>query len=374
MSWRVVVIAAAALGAAACSSSNGGSSGSSSSGAGSASGGTNAGASTGGSSGSGGSSSSGGGSGTSTGGSTGSATLFPPDAPWYQDVSGPAHLAAESSAIIGDLAASGGWGNGNVLQIDFSITLQHATATTEYVSWNTTGDWYSPDCDHQPMPVPAGGALEGESGYACASDGDCHLLVIDDAHHTLYEMWRANQVSASDFEGGCQAVWDLSKHYPDNLRGDGCTSADAAGFPISALLFTADEVAAGHIDHAIRFILPNDRIRSGVYVHPSTHTTPATSGDASAPPYGVRLRLRADYPVDSLPSEGAKVVARALQKYGMFLSDGGQIALTAADDRFTTAKWAGLLDAHDLSALSVSDFEVVDLGAAQPAVDCARNP
>ena len=223
------------------------------------------------------------------------------------------------------------------------------------------------------MPLPAVGAVEGSSDYSCQG-GDCHLLVIDDLHQKLYEMFEANLVSASDFEGGCQVVWDLTKHYPDNLRGDGCTSTDAAGFPIAALLFTADEVAAGHIDHAIRFILPNSRIRNGEYVHPSTHTTSAASGGPNAPPYGVRLRLRADYPIDTLPSEGAKVVARALQKYGMFLSDGGQIALTGADDRFTTAKWSGLLDPHDLKSLKVSDFAVVDLPTPTPNQDCVRNP
>jgi serine/threonine-protein kinase len=282
--------------------------------------------------------------------------------------------AASSNDIIQDLHDHGGWGHGNVFQIDFSITLQHATASTEFVSWDETGDWYSPDCDHQPMPAPAGGALEGEDGYACDHDGDCHLLVVDDSAHKLYEMWRANQVSANHWEGGCQVVWDLTKHYPANLRGDGCTSADAAGFPMAALLFTADEVAAGHIDHAIRFILPNDRIRHGSYVHPATHSTNPTSGGPNAPPYGVRLRLRADFNVDALPSEGAKVVARALQKYGMLLSDGGQIALTAADDRFSTAKWSNLLDAHDLAGLAVTDFEVVELGTPVPLDDCALNP
>ena len=36
---------------------------------------------------------------------------------------------------------------------------------------------------------------------------------------------------------------------------------------------TADEVASGSVDHALRFILPNDRIRAEVYVHPAS--TPA---------------------------------------------------------------------------------------------------
>jgi serine/threonine-protein kinase len=166
-------------------------------------------------------------------------------------------------------------------------------------------------------------------------------------------------------------VWNTNMTYTDTLRGDQCTSADAAGYPISPLLFTADEVAAGHIDHAIRFILPNDRVRRG-YTRPATHGT-STTGSSSAPPYGVHLRLRADYPIDSLPSEGAKVVARALQKYGMYHADGGQIALTAQSDRHTTAKWAGLLEATDLAALKVEDFEVIDHGAMITLTgDCTR--
>ena len=66
-------------------------------------------------------------------------------------------------------------------------------------------------------------------------------------------------------------VWDLNKQYTDVLRGDQCTSADAAGLPIAALLPTADEVAAGSVPHAIRFILPNARMKRQVYVRPATH-------------------------------------------------------------------------------------------------------
>jgi serine/threonine-protein kinase len=260
------------------------------------------------------------------------------------------------------------------MSIDFSITLQTATASTPLLTFTPTGDFYSPDCDHVPFPVPADGALEGEQGYSCTQDGDCHLLVVYPPTHKLYEMWRAD-ITNGVFNGGCTAVWDLAKSYPQNLRGDGCTSADAGGFPIAAMLFSADEVYAQNIAHAIRFILPNSRIRGGnVYVHPGTHTTSATSGAANAPPYGVRFRLRATYPVSNL-SPGAQVVARAMQKYGLFLADGGTIALTAADDRFTTHKWADVgVDAGSLSAIQVTDMEVVDMGAPVAAGDCVRNP
>src|SRR6185312_8337682 len=98
------------------------------------------------------------------------------------------------------------------------------------------------------------------------------------------------------------------------------------------------------------------------YTRPAVHAT-KTTGIPTAPAYGVHLRLRADYPVDSLPSAGAKVVARALQKYGMYRAAGGTIPQPAQSDIGTTAKWDGLLAPRDLGMLTVEDFDVIDHGA-----------
>lgn len=297
--------------------------------------------------------------------------FFPAGAAWYRDVS-TAPLDRESAAVIAYLDRVG-WGTGR-MQIDFSIEVLDATAETPVLAFRPTEDHFLPDCDLDPVPVPAGGALEGESGYQCTSDGDCHLIVVDRGRQRLFEMWRAD-IRGSQFNGGCLAVWDMSRVYPASGRGEQCTSADAAGYPIAPLLFSADELAAGEIAHAIRFILPNARIRRGAYVHPATHGTRATSGPGDAPPYGARLRLRPNYPLDRLPNDGARVVARAMQRYGILLSDGGNIALTARSDRFTAAKWSGRLGPRDLDALRPADFEMVDGGDRIPlTLDCVRNP
>jgi serine/threonine-protein kinase len=298
---------------------------------------------------------------------------FPADAPWYRDVSN-APVDAESATVINWLSSVGGWGGGR-MQIDFSIEVLEADASTPFRSFTPTADFYNPDCDFAPVPLPPGGALEGEAGYQCVSDGDCHLLVVHRPTNRLYEMWRANLVGGAggQLNGGCLAVWNMNLTDPPAGRGQDCTSADAAGFPIAPLLFNADEVAAGHVDHALRFILPNSRMRRKVYVHPATHSTFATSGPAAALPYGARLRLRADYPVQNLPTAGARTVARAMQKYGILLADGGTIALTAQSDRFTAARWSGLLGPLDLSALKVTDFQMVAAGDRfNYAGDCAR--
>jgi serine/threonine-protein kinase len=277
--------------------------------------------------------------------------------------------------MIAQLVSQGGFGFGR-FQIDFGITVLEAVAGTPHAPFVPSGGYYTPDCDDlASVPLPAGGAIEAQPGYACdVTSNDCHLLVVDRGAARLYEVYQANVDGSGRLQGLCAVAWKLDTTYPADLRGDQCTSADAAGLPIAPLLFSADEVAAGSIDHAVRFILPNARIRAGAFVHPATHAG-APSGPSSAVPYGVRLRLRGDFPLASLPGEGPRVVARALQRHGMILADGGNVALTARDDRFTHRTWAEVgIGSHSLEAITAADFEVVDFGTPVPLTyDCVRN-
>jgi hypothetical protein len=314
----------------------------------------------------------GGGSPAPTPPSAGSNQLFSAPNVWTAPVA-TAPLHPQSAAMISRLVADGGFGTGN-FQVDFSFTVLEATAATPQVDLVQAGGYYSPDCDTPAtVPLPAAGAIEGEAGYSCTSGGDCHLLVVDRAAGRLYETYQANQLGPARLASTCTVVWNLSRSYPADLRGLQCTSADAAGLPIAPLLFSADEVAAGSIDHAIRFILPNSRMRAGVFVAPATHAG-SPGGAADALPYGSRLRLKASYAVSSL-SPAAQVVARALQRYGMILADGGNIALTARDDRFTARRWSDVgFDSHSLFAITAADFEVVDTTAPVALTyDCVRN-
>jgi serine/threonine-protein kinase len=310
---------------------------------------------------------------------------FPAGAVWNQDVS-QAPLAAGSATMIATLQGLGGWG-GAGLQIDFSMVVLHAppgAPTRPVVAWPSAGDYYSPDCDAPgfAFPLPEGGAIEGSPGYACDNtDADCHLLVVQGS--TLYEAYLANVV-AGGVQSICALRWDLTRRYPRHGRGEQCTTADAAGFPIAPLLFNADEVAAavasgGDLGHAIRFVLPNARIAHDRYVHPATHGTHATSGPQDSVPYGVRMRLKASFDM-SRYNAAAQALLRTMQRYGLVLADGGTIALTGESDRYTTAKWADLgIDEHvfvdGTPAPQVTDFEVVETGPRHTVTyDCVRTP
>jgi hypothetical protein len=353
----------------------------------SSSGGSDGGSSDSGSGGSSGSSGSGSGSGGSSGGDSGGSPsvggIFQAPEPWTLDVSG-LTKDSKSDAIIAALKSAGGWGGGK-LQIDFSIPLFFGNASTPRQTITALAGnafcYGGPDCDPVPlqMPVPAGGNAEGSTNYVCdvtyatSGQGDCHVLVVATDEKKLYELYNSTQVGIA-YTALAAFVWDLTKAYPPSLRGDQCTSADAGGFPIAGLLPTADEVAANAVNHAIRFILPNARMAKGVYVHPASHAGGPSSTTADAPPYGVRFRLKPTF--DATPfNAGEKAIVAAMKKYGMLLSDGGTIALTFADDRTTTAKWATVgITAQSFAAITVDDFEVVDFSSEIPLTDnCVRN-
>jgi hypothetical protein len=110
-------------------------------------------------------------------------------------------------------------------------------------------------------------------------------------------------------------------------------------------------VARGVIDHALRFTAPQTR-RS--YVYPARHYA-SSSNDPSLPPMGLRVRLKASVNVASFPRQ-ARIVLRALQRYGMILADNGSPwYISGAPSR----RWSND-DLHSLGRLTGADFEVVD--------------
>src|SRR5262245_55340360 len=103
--------------------------------------------------------------------------LFAVRTPWTSDITDLA-LDPESNDVLEDLRASGGWGSGS-FQIDFSLEVMRAGPDTPARPFVERPDaFWEPDCDSMPVPLPPDGRVEGESGYACTQDRDCHLIVV----------------------------------------------------------------------------------------------------------------------------------------------------------------------------------------------------
>jgi len=210
-----------------------------------------------------------GGAASSTGGTSAvpGAGPFPSTSTFYQDIS-QAPVDSESSTIMAALDKSG-W----ALGIDVSFTILTADPSLARTSFQNGGD--DPDCDTSPVPLPSGGNIESSTDYTCQDGGDCHLLVYQGQR--LYEGYQADFPQGKKGSIGCLVVWDLTRDYwqpkapPGFSRGDHCNGADAADLPMAPLILTKNDITSGELKHALRFTIPNGKIRASVYVHPATH-------------------------------------------------------------------------------------------------------
>lgn len=203
---------------------------------------------------------------------------------------------------------------------------------------------YGDESDPGPMPVPANAPVEGGS----SSTGDRHVLVLDNNNCFLYEMYNASVNSDGSWNADSTAVWDL---LGNEQRPYTWTSADAAGLPIFPGLVRYDEVAAGKIQHAFRFTLPHTR---AAFTPPASHLA-ANSSDPTAPPMGMRLRLKSSYDISGF-SSNVQTILTAMKKYGLILADNGSaLYVTGVSD----SRWSTELD--QLKTVPSSAFEVLQI-------------
>jgi len=274
---------------------------------------------------------------------------LPTEAAWNQDIS-KAPPDPRSSAYIGYINSHGGDhlhpDFGSPRPYGFPYSIVGAGQPQLPIHYTAYGD----ESDPGPFPVPAKAPVEGGNG----SNGDRHVLVVDRVACKLYELYRAFYVAKPKphWNAGSGTEWDLRSAA---RRPEGWTSADAAGLPIFPGLVRYDEVAAGHLEHAIRVTFDSTR---NAWVHPASHCADDTSNPA-APPMGLRLRLKAGYGLGGF-SGPAKTIALAMKRYGLIVADNGSNwFFSGSSDR----RWSdGNLD--QLKRIPGSAFEVVKSAAS----------
>lgn len=214
---------------------------------------------------------------------------------------------------------------------------------------------YADESDAGPYPIPANPPIEGAPG----GDGDRHVLVVQEGSCTLSELYAASPNGDGSWSAGSGAVWDLRSNA---LRPDGWTSADAAGLAILPGLVRYDEVAAGVIDHAIRFTAPRTQ---DTYLWPARHE--AGSSGSNLPPMGTWMRLRGDLDPATFPPQVRPIVV-AMQVHGILLADNGSSMYLsgAPDDRWDNDQLRAL------GQITAADFEVVDASSLRRGADSGQ--
>jgi hypothetical protein len=269
--------------------------------------------------------------------------VFPANNAWNQRVD-KLPVSADSAELISAIGldapvhadfGSGKW-DGGPIGIPFDVVS--AKTPRKSVSFE-----YADESDRVAYPIPPHVHIEGGSH----ATGDRHAILVDKGTCRLYELYDLRH-KGHGWTAGSGAVWNLRSNH---LRPAGWTSADAAGLPIFPGLARWDEVARGQIDHALRFTAPETR---RAYVYPARHYA-SSSNDPALPPMGLRVRLKASVNVSSFPPQ-ARVVLRALQRYGMILADNGSpwYVSGAPNNHWSNDQL------HSLGRLTGANFEVVD--------------
>jgi hypothetical protein len=303
--------------------------------------------------------------------------IFPPDNWWNLDIStAPVDPASDSYvAFIGPTRTmhpdfGGDVSPGSIQNYGFPYIVVDSSVAKSSVQFQYSDE--SDGVNHATgqsvpfYPIPDEAITEahwiegGDPGNVdLRSSSDRHMLILDSDHRYLYELYNVF-FDGAQWLAGSGAFFDMNQ---DGRRPDGWTSADAAGLAIFPGLVRYDEAfGVGEIGHAFRVTV---RATNG-YVYPASHRAGST---ASALPMGARLRLKSSRDLSSFTPEVQKIF-RAMQRYGLIVADNGSDMYVSGtyDNR-----WNNDILNPAFSALSASDFEVVQLGYAPPAVGTPTN-
>ncbi|MEP7291612.1 MAG: hypothetical protein ABI835_07495, partial [Chloroflexota bacterium] len=210
----------------------------------------------------------------------GECPIFPEDNAWNTDIS-EFPVDPNSDAIIAAINEDGD----EYLHADFGedpdygipFVVVDGTQPDVPITFVEYGD----ESDPGPYPVPDDAPVE--------AGNDAHVIVVDSGDCVLYEMYHA-EYNGEGWDAGSGAVFDFTSN---DLRPETWTSADAAGLPIFPGLARYDEVAAGEINHVLRFTVGETQ---RAYIHPALHWA-SSNTDTNLPPMGMRFRLRANYDI-----------------------------------------------------------------------------
>jgi hypothetical protein len=219
-----------------------------------------------------------------------------------------AAMVAYLTSITGKFGTStGGW----------SHPIFYAESTTPLSTVTISGNATAQQLGWDKVPIPPNAVQSSQT--------DGHLIVIDHLHHYAWELYQARKISSTAWAASRMRRWDLT--------GDGVQSpSDRLGavrqcpVPLLHGLITYEEMQRGLIDHAIEMTAYS---QGDNFWAPYPGEINLSGQDQINKQSGIEacMRLQLDPALDlntlSLPPLG-KVVAKAMQEYGVFIVDGSE--------------------------------------------------
>jgi hypothetical protein len=277
------------------------------------------------------------------------ARIYAPNSPFNRPIPAGAAIDPRSARFVRGLTRAARHGFLVAIR-QWTVPVYVATAGTRRYQVSLTASW-APSSALTGVPIPDAASPD--------PSGDAHLAILDRESGCEYDFWQARKRGQS-----WSATWGNSVR----LSGSGVfphgLSARGSGFALVAGLIRPSELAQGRIDHALVFSYP--------YTSAAGFVAPATESDGTNPhsyalPEGARLQLDPSLDISSLPRY-ERTIARALQRYGMYLGDtgGSNVSLYALNSQsYRQNPYTGLLPDGtfaDLPDIPINRFRVIKLG------------
>jgi hypothetical protein len=270
--------------------------------------------------------------------------------PWNTRLPRNVPLAANSQAIVDNITSDkeNNYGSWAVNTDEYSASIYHVGRHTP------TQQWRFSDCLDLPhlAPVIADtlAAVPTPADMIVSRGTDSEVAIYQPSTDTYWDFWRAEK----DTTGQWSACWGGKiENYSKNPGiFTNPLGATATGLPLGAFLIRIDELRRGRIDHAINIITV--RTKANCQSWPANRNDGNTEGE-DLPCEGQRFRLDPTFDVTTLTSPAARTIARAMQHYGLIMTDkGGALVTQAEDPRPYMARTGGvdpyieLMDPDDL--------------------------
>ena len=187
-----------------------------------------------------------------------------------------------------------------------------------------------------------------------------HAIVLQQKSCVVFELYRAKFANnvLSAYSG---AAWSLN--HPFAPLADNTPSAMSSGLSLYGGLIRWEEIAAGHVDHALNWSAPVGTVSQWNYVKPASDTDqiPFAGTAFYQLPFGAHLRLRASFNTSKFGPQ-SRAIAQAMKTYGIYLADtAGTNELYNSIALDGSNHW-NAADLDQLEQIHISDFEVLKLG------------
>jgi hypothetical protein len=277
---------------------------------------------------------------------------YTPDSPWNTPIPADAEVDPNSAAMVATIAANNPELRSSPNQ--FAYPVHFVDAATPRVTLLCTGRVWVNAADGSASEVSSKALTNVPIPPEAIPGGgdDNQIIIIDTETGDEYDVYRFVPPN------GCE---NATKYERGVFRDAVETKyiSRGAGVPYLAGLIRPWEIAQGRIEHALAFAYGTNRL--GRCVYPASNT----DGKYDRPdvlPEGARLRLDPTLDVESIPGldRTGRIIARALQEYGMYNIDNSGSNKIYPEDNLT-ANWGTTLVASTVAAIPIDRLQVLRL-------------